>query len=199
VPHEDAMNGDAIFRVTQAMQARLKQALVVSGDPGTVFVGPLDDPDAQGASLILFLYRIVPCANLRNNEHRVVAPGAPPAAIVYRNAFPLDLYYLVTIGTRPGTSEETLLRTLGYAIRELHVDPQLVGATVGHETIHVSFEPLTTDEASRIWQLFPTANYRTSVSYLATPVWIDPPLPPTGAPVVRDTLRAAVVQDQENA
>jgi hypothetical protein len=185
------MDGDAIFRVTQAMRARLQRALTISGDPGTVFVGPLDDPDVQNASLILFLYRIVPNANLRNREHRVPSSGVPPQTIVYQNAFPLDLYYLVTIGTRPGMNEETLLRTLGFAIREFHLDPDLVGAAVGHETIHVSFEPLATDEASRIWQLFPTANYRTSVSYLATPVWIDPPLPPPSVPVVQDTLLAA--------
>jgi hypothetical protein len=185
------MDGDAILRVTQAMRGRLQHALAVSGDPGTVFVGPLDDPDAQGASLILFLYRIVPNGNLRNREHRVSSLGPPPQTVAYQNALPLDLYYLVTIGTRPGMSEETLLRTLGFAIREFHLDPDLVGAAVGHETVHVSFEPLATDEASRIWQLFPAANYRTSVSYLATPVWIDPPVPPPSVPVVQDTLKAA--------
>jgi hypothetical protein len=37
--------------------------------------------------------------------------------------------------------------------------------------------------------LFPTANYRTSIAYLASPVWIDPKLPETvGAPVVKDSL-----------
>jgi hypothetical protein len=185
------MEGDAILRVTQAMRARLQSAITAAGDPGTVFVGPLDDPDAQGASLILFLYRIVPNASLRNREHRVIAAGPPPKTVVYNNSLPLDLYYLVTIGTRPGTNEETLLHTLGYAIREFHLDPDLAGASVGHETIRVTFEPLATDEASRIWQLFPAANYRTSVSYLATPVWIDPPLPPPPVPVVQDTLLEA--------
>lgn len=54
----------------------------------------------------------------------------------------------------------------------------------------MTLEPLTTEEASRIWALFPTANYRTSVVYLATPVWIDPLLPEiVGAPVVVDVLR----------
>ena len=40
---------------------------------------------------------------------------------------------------------------------------------MSQETVHVSLEPLTTEETSRIWALFPTANYRTSVAYLATP------------------------------
>jgi hypothetical protein len=52
---------------------------------------------------------------------------------------------------------------------------------------------LSTDDSSRIWALFPTANYRTSVAYLASPVWIDPPTPEaTAGPVVDDRLLAGV-------
>jgi hypothetical protein len=187
------MNASAISQVTKALRLRLEAALTAAGDTGTVFVGPLDDPLAGSASLILFLYRIIPCATLRNREHRVVSAGPPPTTLVFPNSFPLELYYLVTVGTRTAMmTEEALLLTLGFAIRELHLDPELSGIDVGHESVHVSFEPLTTDEASRIWQLFPTANYRTSVSYLATPVWIDPPSPPPSAPrVLQDALDAA--------
>lgn len=183
------MSADAIIQVTKAMSARLQRALVASGDPGSVFVGPLDDPDSQGASLILFLYRVAPNASLRNREHRVPSSNPASPVLVFQNSLPLDLYYLVTVGTRPGMSEEVLLRTLGFAMRELHLDPDLVGQEVGHETVHTSLEPLTTEEASRIWTLFPTANYRTSVAYLATPVWIDPALPPPpAARVLQDSL-----------
>jgi Pvc16 N-terminal domain len=177
------MNADAILRVTVALRERLKAALTRSQVPGTVFVGPLDDPDAGGAALVLFLYRIAPTANLRNLEHRVPSGKPQPSVVVYRNSFPLDLYFLLTVGTTPGSSEETLLKALGYAIQEIQNSPDLVGSDVAHETVHVTFEPLTTEEASRIWALFPTANYRTSVAYVATPVWIDPPeaaqLPPS--------------------
>lgn len=185
------MSAEAIFRVTQAFRARLQQALIASGDQGTVFVGPLDDPDANGASLILFLYRITPNPSLRNREHCVPSPNPPPPVLVYHNALPLDLYFLLTVGTRPGTSEEPLLRVLGFAMQSLQLDPDLTGPTVSYETVHVSLESLATDETSRIWALFPTANYRTSVAYLATPVWIDPPQPRrAGAPVVEDELHA---------
>ena len=184
------MSAEAIFRVTQALRARLQLALVEAADPGSVFVGPLNDPDAQGASLILFLYRISPNASLRNREHRVLSNTPPPAVLVFNNSLPLDLYYLVTVGTRPGSSEEPLLRTLGFAMRELNLDPDLNGAPVGHETVHLSLEPLSTEETSRVWQLFPTASYRTSVAYLASPVWIDPPQPlPPVARVLQDSLR----------
>ena len=185
------MSAEAIFQVTKALRARLQAALAEASDPGTVFIGPLDDPDAQGASLILFLYRIMPSPNLRNKEHRVPSASPPPPVLVFNNSLPLDLYYLVTVGTRPNSSEEPLLRTLGFAMRALNTAPDLVGAGVGHETVHVSLEPLTTEETSRIWALFPTANYRTSIAYLATPVWIDPAQPePQARRVGEDNLRA---------
>jgi hypothetical protein len=183
------MKADAIKVVTEALRDRLKAALVSSGVPGTVFVGPLDDGDASGAALILFLYRIAPNPSLRNREHRV-ATGETPAVREFHNALPLDLYFLVTVGTTPGSSEETPLRALGFVMQALQTDPDLTGTAVNQETVHVTLEPLTTEEASRIWALFPTANYRTSVVYLATPVWIDPLLPEAvGAPVVVDILR----------
>jgi len=194
------MDGDAISRVTRALQLRLEHALHSSGESsGVVFVGPLDDPDAQTASLILFLYRLVPNASLRNGEHRTLAPQPPHGLRVSRQSFPLDLYYLVTVGTRQGISDVTLQRRLGYAIRELHLDPELVGAEVDHEAVHVTFETLTTEEASRIWTLFPTANYRTSVAYLASPVWLDPEIDiPEAAPVTQDSLIAGA-RAAENA
>ena len=186
------MKGNAILRVTEAMRGRLQIALAASGIPGTVFVGPLDDADASGAALILFLYKIVPNPSLRNSEHRVASSGTPPVQ-VFQNALPLDLFYLVTVGTKPGASEETPLQALGFVMQALHTAPELTGAAIDHETVRVTLEPLTTEEASRIWALFPTANYRTSIAYLTSPVWIDPALPgPVAAPVVDDELQAGI-------
>ena len=182
------MSADAIIDVSNALKKRLETALVTSTVPGTVFVGPLDDADSSGAALIVFLYRIVPNPSLRNREHSVVSSTPPPPVVVFRNSLPLDLYFLVTVGTLPGSSEETLLKALGYAMQELQVDPDLI---MKNQTVHVTLEPLSTEEASRIWALFPTANYRTSIAYLATPVWIDPMQePPLAAPVIYNKLLA---------
>jgi hypothetical protein len=183
------VKGNAILQVTNALHERLKLALAASGVPGTVFVGPLDDPDASGAALILFLYRVVPNSNLRNSEHIMPSANPPPLTIVFKNSLPLDLYYLVTVGNMPGSSEETLLGALGFAMQALQNDPHLTGQRLDYETVHVSLEPTSTEEISRIWTLFPAANYRTSVAYLVTPVWIDPLLPPSAAvPVTQDSL-----------
>lgn len=186
------MSANAIIQVTKAFSARLETARARSGVPGTVFVGPLDDADASGAALVLFLYRVVPNPSLRNREHVVPNP-APLPPNVYTNSLPLDLFYLVTVGTVPNASEEILLQALGFAMQEIQNDPDLTGPAVDYQTVHLSLEPLTTEESSRIWALFPTANYRTSIAYLASPVWIDPPQPPLVAgPVVEDRLRAGL-------
>jgi hypothetical protein len=183
------MNADALLKVTRALRQRLEQVAGI----GKVFVGPLDDQDAAGASLILFLYRVMPNPSLRNREHRVPADVPPPSVIVFGNSLPLDLHYLVTVGTTPGDDEESLLEVLGGAMQSLQLDPDLTGPVVGHETVHLSLDPLTTEETSRIWALFPTANYRTSIAYIASPVWIDPKVPATlGAPVVKDSLDVGV-------
>jgi uncharacterized protein DUF4255 len=186
------VSANAIIQVTKAFRDRLTAALTKSGIAGTVFVGPLDDADASGAALILFLYRIMPNASLRNREH-IVANPAPQLPAVFRNSLPLDLFYLVTVGTVLNDSEETLLQVLGFAMREIQNEPDLTGPAVDFQTVHLSLEPLTTEEISKIWALFPAANYRTSIAYLATPVWIDPETPPLSAGlVVEDQLRAGV-------
>jgi hypothetical protein len=185
------MKADAILRVTEVLRGRLEMALAASGVPGTVFVGPLDDVGVSGATLILFLYRIMPSASLRNRDHRVATGGALPVQ-VFHNSMPVDLFFLITVGSTPGASEEAPLRALGYVIQALQAEPDLTGAGVSNETVHVTFEPLSTEEASRIWALFPTANYRTSIAYLASPVWIDPAQPePVAARVVQDDLHAS--------
>ena len=182
------MSAKAIIDVTEALRKRLKAALDRSPVPGTVFVGPLDDADSSGASLILFLYRIVPNPSLRNREHSVISSTPSPPVVVFHNSLPLDLYFLVTVGTKPGQSEELMLQALGFAMQEMQANSDVV---INDQVIRVSLEPLTTEEASRIWALFPTANYRTSIAYLATPVWIDPVQPETSAgPVVEDHLSA---------
>jgi Pvc16 N-terminal domain len=183
------VNGRALLQVTNALRARLKTALDASGVPGTVFVGSLGDPDASGAALILFLYRVEAHASLRNDEHRLPSGSAAAPVDVFRNSLPLTLYFLVTVGTLPGSSEETLLGALGFVMQALQTDPELVGPSLDNEAVHLTLESLSTEELSRIWALFPTANYRTSIVYLASPVWIDPLLPLIAAPpVTEDSL-----------
>ena len=160
---------------------------------GASLVTVATHPQSYGHGAVVevwFLYRLVPSPTLRNREH-VVANPSPQPPTVFKNSLPLDLYYLVTVGTVPNASEEIMLQALGFVMQEIQNDPELTGPVVNHQTVHLSLEPLTTEESSRIWALFPTANYRTSIAYCASPVWIDPPQPPLVAgPVVENVLRA---------
>jgi len=181
------MSADAIKTVSEAIQKKLENALKDAKPPisGSVHVGPLDDDNTETDAIVLFLYRIAINASLRNTEHRVPANKAGDPPVVFRDSTPLDLYYLLTAGTSETGGEPEALRTLGYAIRALNDEPDLVGIAAGGETVRLSIDPVSTEELSRIWTLFPTANYRTSVVYLASPVWIDPPIERAVAPAVR--------------
>lgn len=174
------MKAGAIRKVTYALRDRLQKAIASAGIPGEVFVGPLDEQDSRSAPLTLFLHRVVPNGFLRNSEHRV--PSADGREVeAYPNSLPLDLSFLLTVGTAPNSSEETLLLALGTALQWLQNHAKLTGDEVEHETVGLSLESLSIEEMGRIWALFPTANYRASVAILATPVWIDPDTVPAPA------------------
>ena len=172
------MNANAVQVVTKALQDLLSPAI------GTVYVGPLDDANATGADAVLFLYRVAVNPDLRNSTHVLPPPqpGAPP--VVFEGALPLDLFYLLTAGDKDAGGELNSLATLGQAMQVLNGAPNLTGVPVQGETVRVTLDPISSEEMSRIWALFPTANYRTSVVYLATPVWIDPTAAVSPAPPV---------------
>jgi len=177
----------AIQNVTGAIKARLNEAILQSPTSDLVFVGPLHDDSADDAFLVLFLYRVVPNADLRNTPHVVPGLNAGDPATTYDNAIPLDLYYILTAGGRQDGGEfESLLR-LGRAIRALNDQPIFSGTAVDNETVRLTMYPGTSDELSRVWALFPDQNYRTSLLYLASPVWIDPVAARVTAPPVVTT------------
>lgn len=187
------MNYEAIYKVSTALRERVQQAYAAAGGAGNgVYVGPLDDTDAAGHKLILFLYRVAPNPSLRNTGHTVPNSAPPPASITYRDALALDLYFLLTLGDAAGEAADLeQLKFLGSAIEVLQRDPILGGIAVEHEPVKISLDPLANDEMSRLWALFPTVNYRTSVAYLVSPVWIDPRTEHApAAPVIDDRLAA---------
>ena len=186
------MDASAIQVVSQALQQRLDQALSAATPPvgGGVFVGPLNDAKAAGAALVIFLYRLAANSDLRNAEHRLPSakPDDPP--VVQEGSLPLDLYYLITVGSAKADDELEGLRTLGLAMQTLNDSPFLTGMPVHSETVRLTLDTVSIEEMSRVWTLFPTANYRTSVIYTASPVWIDPKVVASPAtPVIREPHR----------
>jgi hypothetical protein len=181
------MNADAINKVTKALKKLLDDALQpLNNAPETVLVGPLDDPQNDNFKVLLFLYRVAVNADLRSTKHTAFGLSSQPPTI-YEGSLPLDLYYLITAGNRNSGGELTDLSLLGRVMQLLNDTPFLAGADLQHEVVRITLDPVGSEEMSRIWTLFPTANYRTSVVYLLSPVWIDPALPrTTGTPVVEE-------------
>jgi len=184
------MNSDALDKVSTAIKERLE---ALNGL--TVAIAPPDRETANGSSkLILYPYRVTANASLRNGERvlplphkrrsRDPDPKPEDGPVVYDSALPLDVFYLLTI-TSPTDAKGHLF--LGQAIQELQAHPYFIGEAVDGDTVRLSLEPTSTEEMSRIWALFPNATFRTSVTYLASPVWMDP---------LDITVAAAVVDDR---
>lgn len=175
------MDYRAIRLVTDAMKERIEFLI----GQKTVYVGPLDAQDAINYEVNLFLYRLGINADLRSAPH-----------FEYEGGLPLDLYFLVTPRTQSERYRDAAadtfesLETLGRIMRAFNDRPELTGAAVAGETVRVSIDPVSSEEMGRIWTLFPTANYRTSVIYIASPVWIDAEIDAVrGGPVIAEPHR----------
>jgi hypothetical protein len=187
------MTADAISLVTKVLQDRLSAAI-----GGPVYVGPPVGKDVGGDRLALFLFHLVPNADLRNAKHYVPPSNDSDEPLVEVEALPLDLRYLLSAFRSAGAGNGGLadpdeLLTLGQAIRALHAQPMIDGSHVPDQLARISPEPYPMEEMSRVWGLFPDTSYRTSMVYLVTPVSVslDPPL--VGQRVLERTFRQGVL------
>jgi hypothetical protein len=127
--------------------------------------------------LSLFLYSIIENPNLKNAPREIITSkvSEPPPLT-------LDLYYLLTSyasDTIPGGLTARLLEAqeiLGKAMRVFYDNGIISGSklrgTLGEmiAELHVTLNPITVEDLTRIWSVFPEEAYRTSVSYVVTPV-----------------------------
>jgi len=178
------MQGDAIQLVGDEIVKRIHAA----APSVAVYHGPLDADEAGKNSLVLFPLRAVVNAELRNVEHR-----APPQKaddkddVIYDEALPLDVHFLLCASPAKPDHQWHGSESLGMALQALNGPAGRFGLQVQGEHIHLSLDTVSSEEMGRIWSLFPAINYRTSVVYLATPVWIDPDKPrEPGTPVVHE-------------
>lgn len=160
-----------------------------------VYVGP-PDADNDQEELILFLLRITPNGELRNAERIRRSPDPTVPAERFDPAVPLDLFYLVTAGSPTNMTSSEGLSRLGHAIRAIEAASPLSVPSHFQDAVWLSLEPMTTDELSRIWGLFPNFNCRTSFVFRASPVWIDGRKPITlGPPVIEQTTWMGTHED----
>ncbi len=190
------MSETAIFDTTELMRARLERAADAANQ---VHVGPPLRNEIGSAKLSLFLFHMEVNAELRNQERLATPPPAAPAAQAgaVLDALPWDLRFLITVFRTPDSSvaQPNELTTLGQVIQEFHARPTLAGAALGDQVVRVTPEPYPMEELSRVWGLFPQDVYRTSVVYLASPVYIEVGPEKTGQPVQRREQRTGVDVD----
>jgi hypothetical protein len=172
---------------------RDRMADLVNDDKQIVLASPVDDDLQQKVRLTVYLFDVDRTGHSQSGERR---------GSVADDALALDLKYLLT--AHPGqrtssttTTTETLNehKMLGRAMQVLHDNaivrgPDLRGSLAdGDEVLELSVLPETTDTVVNVWNTFEGEPYRPSVSYLATPVTIEPREPAGGERVTDATFK----------
>ena len=150
--------------------------LVDNPDEQIVSLSPADVVDRQ-IRLTLFLYSVVETPSLKNEPFSLSSSRElrfPPLS--------LDLYYMLTCypSENQNLTDRTLdtRKMLGRAMRVFYDNGILSGTILQgdlagtQEELRISLNPITVEDLTRIWSVFPDTSYRTSVSYLVTPVRI---------------------------
>ncbi len=185
-----------LLRVGQALKARIEAEPEVGAGKVVLGAPPAASAKLDGPRLGLFLYRVDPCADLRNRPRRLPppVPGEPAGT---EAGLPLELRFLVTAfcpGDETGSAAEHLV-LLGGALRALERAGPLVDPSLRDQAPRVSLDPLPTEELNRIWGLFPGIPFQTSVGALASPVWIGLGEARPAAPVVAARFGYGLVEE----
>ena len=168
------MSETALFETTMALARRIRDATGLE-----VHIGSPLRREMGTARVALTLIHIQPNAALRNTPvfrpPPASGPVTGPAAAVA--AIPLDLHFLVTCYRSPtpggvAPPEPGELASLGRIIQVLHAEPILTGAALQGQDVRLSPEAYSPEEMNRVWGLFPEEPFRTSIVYLATPVFV---------------------------
>jgi Pvc16 N-terminal domain len=165
---------------TQIGDSNLKIALASPKNPGN-------------NELTLFLYKLTPNADLNNADRRFV-PGPNGTLAAERASLVLDAYYMLTAHASDPTRLGDAHRALSLGMRVFHDHGIVSGSLLRADSpshgltadslLRITLTPITMEDMTRIWSVFPDTPYEISVSYLVTPVEIESALEVTGAPVV---------------
>jgi len=159
--------------------------------------------NSSGVRLTLFLYSLSPVAELRNE---LEIPGnsidsKPPS-------LPLNLYYLLTAFSPPQDPTTRSLEShllLGQAMRVFFDNGHLSGSVLRgdlprDEELRLTLQPMSNEDLTRIWSVFPETALEPSVSYLVTPARVRSARTVGGARVVSrriDSDQVVPISSQE--
>ena len=159
----------------------------ISSRDQIALLSPRDVNQNSNIRLTLCLYSIAPSVALRND---LEVPGS--LAFNGELSQPLDLYYLLTAvgAVTQDPSDQTLdaQLLLGFAMRVFFDNGILAGSTLQgdfhpDEELRLTLQPMTVEDLTRIWSVFPDSVLRASVSFLLTPVRLRSIRTQAGAPV----------------
>lgn len=139
--------------------------------PQIALVSPAE-ANASGVRLTLFLYSISPVAELRN-ELEIPGNAIDDEPV----SLPLSLYYLLTAFSPPQDPTTRSLESqllLGQAMRVFFDNGLLSGSLLRgdlprDEELRLTLQPMSIEDLTRIWSVFPETALEPSVSYLVTP------------------------------
>jgi hypothetical protein len=151
------------------------------------------EANANGVRLTLFLYSICPAGEYRN-ELEIPGAAIDDAPV----SEPLNLYYLLTAFSPP---QDPTIRSLESQLllgQAMHVffdngiltGSQLRGDLPRDEELRVTLQPITIEDLTRVWSVFPETALQPSVSYLVTPVRLRSTRTRGGARVVSRQIDA---------
>ena len=152
-------------------------------------------PKVPGANrLTLFLYKVIENAYLKNEDHQMLATNNEGKLIEIQSPLTVDLYYLLTAHSGSGFNLLEAHRALSRAMRVFYDNSILRGSLLRAEdpntgltddsVLRVTLNPITMEDMTRIWSVFPDTPYEISVTYLVTPVAIESARRAESAPVV---------------
>lgn len=180
------MSADILLRVGRALKDLIEADPDVGAEKVALGPPPATSSKLDGPRLGLFLYRLEPAASLRNRE-RLLPPARPGETARGEAGLPLDLRFLLTAfgpeDERAFAAEQLIL--LGGALRAIERGAMLTGELLPDQAARLTLDPLSGEELSRIWSLFPNTAFQTSVGLLVSPVWLGwdkarPAAPVTG-------------------
>jgi hypothetical protein len=165
--------------VSSTLLRLLNDALSPTG-PAAVTLGP---PKNATSRLTLVLYKVIENPYLKNDDRRVTQrPDGrlveePPPLVV-------DLYYLLTAHALTAQPDEPIKaqRALSRAMRVLYDSGIVAGSAIqstsdngltSADTLRITLNPISMEDMTRIWSVFPDTQYELSVTYLVTPVPIQ--------------------------
>jgi hypothetical protein len=162
----------AIRDVSETLVELLRNDPIFTIPPAQIALLSPAQANASGVRLSLFLYSIAPAAEFRN-ELEIPGNTSDDEAV----SLPLNLYYLLTAFSPPQDPTNQTLDShllLGQAMRVFFdngilTGSQLRGDLPRDEELRLTLQPITIEDLTRIWSVFPETSLQPSVSYLVTP------------------------------